>query len=56
MKRKAHGQLRQSQVVTTCGPGALMDLPRDVAIVGGLDFCPKPTALQEVVEARLARK
>ena len=35
MSMAAHGKLRQSQVITTCGPGALIDLPHDAAIVGG---------------------
>jgi hypothetical protein len=31
------GQLRRSQVVTTFGPGAMLDLPRHAVIVGGLE-------------------
>ena len=54
MSRRAHGQLRQSQVITTYGPGALIDLPRHSAIIGGLDTWPK--GLDEVVEPRLAHK
>ena len=54
MSRRAHGQLRQSQVVTTYGPGALIDLPRHSAIIGGLDTWPR--GLDEVVEPRLAYK
>ena len=54
MSRRAHGQLRQSQVVTTYGPGALIDLPRHSAIIGGLDTWSKD--LDEVVEPRLAQK
>ena len=54
MSRRAHGQLRQSQVITTYGPGALVDLPRHSAIIGGLDTWPK--GLDEVVEPRLALK
>ena len=54
MSRRAHGHLRQSQVVTTYGPGALIDLPKHSAIIGGLDTWPKD--LDEVVEPRLARK
>ena len=54
MSRRAHGHLRQSQVITTYGPGALIDLPRHSAIIGGLDTWPKD--LDEVVEPRLARK
>ena len=53
MSRQA-GQLRQSQVITTYGPGALIDLPRHSAVIGGLDTW--PSGLEEVVEPRLARK
>jgi len=56
MSRKRHGQIRQSQVVTTYGPGALIDLPRHSAIVGGLDTWPKPGDLEEILEPRLSRK
>jgi hypothetical protein len=35
---KPHGQIRQSQVVTTFGPGALVDLPKYAVIIGGLEF------------------
>lgn len=56
MSRKAHGQLRRSQVITTYGPGALIDLPRHSAIVGGLDTWPKPGDLEEITEVRLSRK
>ena len=35
VKRKAHGQVRPSQVITTYGPGALIDLPQESAIVAG---------------------
>ena len=50
MSRKAHGQVRRSQVITTYGPGALIDLPRHSAIVGGLDTWPKPADLEEIEE------
>jgi hypothetical protein len=53
---KAHGQVRRGQVITTYGPGALIDLPRHSAIVGGLDTWPKTTDLEEIVEPRLTRK
>jgi len=56
MSRKSHGQIRQSQVITTCGPGALIDLPKHSAIVGGLDTWPKVGDLQEILEPRLSRK
>lgn len=32
------GHIRQSQVVTTWGPGAMIDLPDQSALIGGLDF------------------
>jgi hypothetical protein len=56
MSRKAHGQIRRSQVITTYGPGALIDLPKHSAIVAGLDKWPKTGDLDEIVEPRLTRK
>ncbi len=56
MSRKPHGQVRRSQVITTWGPGALLDLPHYAVIVGGLDTWPKPSDLEEISEPRLARK
>lgn len=56
MSRRAHGQVRRGQVITTYGPGALIDLPKDAAIVGGLDEWPKTTDLDSIAEPRLARK
>jgi len=58
MKRPAskrpHGQIRQSQTVTTFGPGALLDLPNHSVIVGGLDDWNGVS--EEVHEARLVEK
>jgi hypothetical protein len=34
---RPNGQIRQSQIVTTFGPGAIVDLPDHAVIVGGLD-------------------
>lgn len=34
---RPNGQIRQSQIVTTFGPGAMVDLPDHAVIVGGLD-------------------
>ncbi len=56
MTAKAHGQIRRSQVITTYGPGALIDLPRYSAIVGGLETWPKTGDLEEIIEPRLTRK
>ena len=55
---RAHGQIRQSQMITTFGPGALVDLPRHAAIIGGLDtwqFGGDDRRI-EIQEARLAAK
>jgi len=56
MRKKAHGQIRSGQVITTYGPGALIDLPKDSAIVGGLETWPKTEDMQPVDEPRLAQK
>ncbi len=56
MRRKAHGQLRRSQVILTYGPGALIDLPKDSAILGGLRTWGPTSELEPVVEPRLERK
>ena len=54
MSGGADGQLRQSQVITTYGPGALIDLPEDAAIVGGLETWPNPSTLDEIIDPRLS--
>jgi hypothetical protein len=56
MSPRPHGQLRRGQVITTYGPGALIDLPRHSAIVGGLDTWPETSDLEEIIEPRLVRK
>ena len=53
MSPRADGQIRQSQVITTYGPGALIDLPDHAAIVGGLETWPNPSDLTEIEDARL---
>ena len=53
---RAHGQIRSSQVITSYGPGALIDLPQDSAIVGGLDTWPRTSDLEQIQEPRLERK
>ena len=52
---KPAGQIRQSQIVTTFGPGAMVDLPDHAVIIGGLDHWSgyKQRAIQE---DRLAAK
>jgi len=56
MNKGRRGQIRRSQVITTYGPGALIDLPQNSAIVGGLDTWPKLSDLEEILEPRLTRK
>jgi hypothetical protein len=51
---RPHGQLRQSQVVTTFGPGSMLDLPSCSALVGGLDDWARVG--DEVHETRLVEK
>jgi hypothetical protein len=51
---RPHGQVRHSQVVTTFGPGSLLDLPKQSVIVGGLDHWSGVS--EEVHEPRLVEK
>jgi Domain of unknown function (DUF1998) len=52
--KKPHGEMRQSQLVTTFGPGSMVDLPNYSVLVSGLEFW---TPGGEVIsEPRLARK
>ncbi len=56
MSAKAHGQIRRGQVITTWGPGALIDMPDHAAVMGGLETWPGPGKLEQVEEPRLSRK
>lgn len=51
---KPHGQLRQSQLITTFGPGAMLDLPNHSVLVGGLDFWSPQS--ESIPEPRLIAK
>lgn len=51
--KKPHGQIRQSQVVMTFGPGSMFDLPNHSVIVGGLEYWTKG---DEILEPRLVTK
>ena len=53
MNPSSTGQIRRSQVITTYGPGSLIDLPRDSAIVAGIDGWTQP--LERLDEPRLQR-
>ncbi|MBX9568666.1 MAG: DUF1998 domain-containing protein [Candidatus Obscuribacterales bacterium] len=50
---KPHGQIRQSQLVSMFGPGAMMDLPNNAVLIGGLDDW---TPGDSISEPRLAIK
>lgn len=49
------GQLRQSQVITTFGPGAMVDLPDHAVLIGGLESW-SPQGGEEIHEPRLVTK
>ncbi len=49
------GDIRLSQVLTSYGPGALIDFPRDAAIMGGINHWPKDKRT-EILEPRLRTK
>ena len=49
-------KLRRSQLVSIWGPGALVDLPDEAVIIGGLDEWPHPSQLERIQEPRLERK
>lgn len=51
---KPHGEIRQSQVVMTFGPGAMLDLPNHSVLIAGLDFWSKGG--EEIIEPRLTGK
>ena len=34
---RPQGQIRQSQIITTFGPGAMVDLPKYAVVIGGLE-------------------
>src|SRR5271166_5616260 len=51
---KPNGQIRQSQVVTTFGPGAMVDLPKHSVLIAGLDHWSRGG--DEIIEPRLTNK
>lgn len=53
---KAQGEIRQSQLISTFGPGSMVDLPNHAALIGGLDHWTPPTPDREIFEERLATK
>ena len=53
---QSHGQIRLSQLVTTFGPGAMMDLPNYSIIIGGLDHWDGGRGGDLISEPRLVAK
>lgn len=53
--RRPPGRLRQSQVITTFGPGALVDLPNHSVLIGGLEYW-SPHGQVDIHEPRLLAK
>lgn len=54
--KKPHGKLRRSQIITTFGPGAMLDLPRYSVLVGGLGDWRFDADAEEIREPRLVEK
>jgi hypothetical protein len=52
--KRPHGQIRQSQIITTFGPGAMLDLPKHSVLIAGLDHWRGMG--DEIVEPRLTDK
>lgn len=55
MSRRPHGSIRRSQVITTYGPGAMVDLPTRSVIIGGLESWSEG-GREPVFESRLVRR
>lgn len=53
---RPHGTIRQSQVITTFGPGAMLDLPRHSVVVGGLEEWTLGPDKRRIAEDRLVGK
>jgi len=51
---RPHGQMRQSQLITSFGPGSMVDLPDHSILVGGLEHW--SGGRNEVIEPRLVEK
>lgn len=55
MTKRPHGSIRRSQVLTTYGPGAMVDLPTRSVIIGGLESW-SDGGREPVFESRLTRR
>ena len=57
MNGTSDGQLRASQLITTYGPGAMVDLPEDSVLIAGLDSWQyRDDRIPHIDEPRLAAK
>lgn len=52
--KKPQGEIRQSQLITTFGPGSMVDLPNYSVLVSGLEFW--SAGGENIAEPRLTRK
>jgi hypothetical protein len=52
--KRPHGQIRQTQIITTFGPGAMLDLPKYSVLVGGLEYW--TIGGEDIYEPRLTEK
>jgi MrfA Zn-binding domain len=52
--RRPQGQIRQSQLITSFGPGAMLDLPNYSVLIAGLEYW-SPLG-EEIAEPRLSEK
>lgn len=53
-KKRPHGEMRPSQLLMGYGPGAMIDLPHQAVMIGGLDHWKGD--MVEIVESRLQEK
>src|SRR4051812_27999932 len=51
---RPNGQIRRSQIITTFGPGAMVDLPNHSVLIAGLDYWSQ--GREEIIEPRLTAK
>ncbi|MCY7367638.1 MAG: DUF1998 domain-containing protein [Chamaesiphon sp.] len=56
-KRPPDGEIRQSQLLSSFGPGSMVDLPEASVLIGGLNYWKfDPQQKREIVEERLSTK
>jgi hypothetical protein len=55
-RRRPDGSVRQSQLITTFGPGAMVDLPHHSVVIAGLEEWTLGPNRRRIVEPRLTAK